>query len=333
MKITVLGGGGWGTALAIVLVENQHEVTLWSHKSEHTQLMKETSQNPMLPGITLPSSLQFTSELTSISESDVIVFAVPSFAIRETAKKIASHAKEGTVIINVSKGIERDSFLRLSQVISSELPQCPVTVLSGPSHAEEVAKQIPTGVVVAANEPKYSNMIQDLFMNPRFRVYTSDDMIGTELCGALKNVMALCAGCCDGLGHGDNTKAMLITRGLAEMARLGVALGAKRETFNGLAGIGDLIVTCTSMHSRNRRFGMLLGEGLTVQQAKDQVGAVVEGCYATETALKLSQSVGVEMPIVQGAYEVLHNNLDSHSVLEKLMSRAKRAEEETIWQA
>lgn len=332
MNITVLGSGGWGTALALVLLENGHQVTLWSHRESQTETMKTTRKNPMLPEITLPDALQFSSHMEGVKDCGAVIMAVPSFAVRETTQKLKSQIKPDTVIINVSKGIEPDSFLRLSQVIESEISDCPVAVLSGPSHAEEVANNIPTGVVVAADTPVYSHLVQDLFMNPKFRVYTSDDKIGTELCGALKNVMALCAGCCDGLGFGDNTKAMLITRGLAEMARLGVVLGAKRETFNGLAGIGDLIVTCTSMHSRNRRFGILIGEGTSVEDAKVQVGGVVEGCYAAATAFALAKKVNIEMPIAEGAYTVLCSEINPSQVLEKLMSRAKRSEEDSIWQ-
>lgn len=328
----VLGSGGWGTALTLVLLENGHNVTLWSHREAQTKTMRETGKNPMLPDISLPSSLQFTSTMDSVGNCGVVIMAVPSFAVRETSQKLSGHIKANTVIVTVSKGIEPDSFLRLSQVIESEIPNCPVVALSGPSHAEEVANNIPTGVVVAADSPIHSQLVQDLFMNPKFRVYTSDDKMGTELCGALKNVMAVCAGCCDGLGYGDNTKAMLVTRGLAEMARLGVALGAKKETFNGLAGIGDLIVTCTSMHSRNRRFGIMLGEGKTIDQAKELVGGVVEGCYASATACALAKTVHVEMPIAEAAYAVLCGTATPIKALDTLMMRAKRSEEDAIWQ-
>lgn len=332
MNITVLGSGGWGTALAMVLADNQHHVTLWSHREETTKKMKETGFCEMLPQIPLPDTLVLSSELDSVAQSEVVVFAVPSFAVRETAKQLKHVISDGTVLVNAAKGIEADSFLRLSQVMESELPTCPAAVLSGPSHAEEVAKGIPTGVVIAADSAEIGEMLQDLFMNSKFRVYTSDDKIGTELGGALKNVMAICAGCCDGIGHGDNTKAMLITRGLTEMTRLGVALGAKRETFTGLAGLGDLIVTCTSMHSRNRRFGALLGEGKTMEEAKEQAGGVVEGYYAAAVACALAKKVNIEMPIAQGASAVLHGGKIPTDVLEQLMLRAKRSEEESIWQ-
>ena len=253
--------------------------------------------------------------------------ATPSYAVRETAHKLRGLIDPGTIVISVSKGIEKDSSLRLSQVIEEELEgKCPVVVLSGPSHAEEVGRHIPTGVVAAADDLKDAELVQDLFMNPRFRVYTSDDRIGTEICAALKNVIALCAGCTDGMGCGDNTKALLMTRGLAEMARLGVALGGRKETFIGLAGVGDLIVTCTSMHSRNRRYGILIGQGKSVPEALEEIGAVVEGYYAAANARSLAQKAGVEMPISQAAYEVLYNGRDVHAVIADLMSRAKRSE-------
>ena len=222
--------------------------------------------------------------------------------------------------------------MRLSQVIQQEVGyKCPVVVLSGPSHAEEVGRRIPTGVVAAADDLKIAEFVQDTFMNPRFRVYTSDDKVGTEICAALKNIIALCAGCCDGMGCGDNTKALLMTRGLAEMARLGVALGGRKETFTGLAGVGDLIVTCCSMHSRNRRCGILIGQGVPVEQAVKEIGAVVEGYYAAANARALAQKAGVEMPIAQAAYEVLYEGRDVRNVLDDLMSRAKRSEIEESW--
>ena len=229
-------------------------------------------------------------------------------------------------------GIEKDSSLRLSQVIEAEIgDKCPVVVLSGPSHAEEVGRHIPTGVVAAADRLADAELVQDLFMNQRFRVYTSDDKIGTEICAALKNIIALCAGCCDGMGCGDNTKALLMTRGLAEMARLGVALGGRKDTFTGLAGVGDLIVTCTSMHSRNRRCGILIGQGRPVAQALEEIGAVVEGYYAAANARTLAQKAGVEMPISQAAYEVLYEGRDPKLVVTDLMGRAKRSELEESW--
>ena len=327
MKITVVGSGGWGTALALLLVENGHDVTLWSHTPAKAAALEETRENPMLKGVPLPLEMKFTGDLGAVKGCGAVVMATPSYAVRETAHKLRGIIDPGTVVISVSKGIEKDSSLRLSQVIEEELEgKCPVVVLSGPSHAEEVGRHIPTGVVAAADNLKDAELVQDLFMNPRFRVYTSDDRIGTEICAALKNVIALCAGCTDGMGCGDNTKALLMTRGLAEMARLGVALGGRKETFTGLAGVGDLIVTCTSMHSRNRRYGILIGQGKSVQDALEEIGAVVEGYYAAANARSLAQKVGVEMPISQAAYEVLYNGRDVHAVVSDLMSRAKRSE-------
>ena len=332
MKITVLGSGGWGTALALLLLENGNDVTLWSYTEEESRVLRETRENPFLKGVKLPEELKFTTDLASVKGCGAVVLATPSFAVRSTAAKLKELADEGTVLISVSKGIEKDSSLRLSQVIEQEVGEkCPVVVLSGPSHAEEVGRHIPTAVVAAADEEEHAQLVQDLFMNKRFRVYTTDDKVGTEICAALKNVIALCAGCCDGMGCGDNTKAMLMTRGLAEMARLGVALGGRKESFTGLAGVGDLIVTCCSMHSRNRRCGILIGQGKPVEQAVKEIGAVVEGYYAAANARALAMKAGVEMPIAQAAYEVLYEGRDVHTVIEDLMSRAKRSENEESW--
>ncbi|MGO5022303.1 NAD(P)H-dependent glycerol-3-phosphate dehydrogenase [Lawsonibacter sp. LCP25S3_G6] len=332
MKITVLGSGAWGTALAMLLLENGNDVTLWSYTEEESKVLRETHENPMLKGVRLPPELKFSTDMACVKGCGLVVMATPSFAVRATAAKLKVLADPGTILVSVSKGIEKDSSLRLSQVIEEELQgHCPVVVLSGPSHAEEVGRRIPTGVVAAADDLKIAEQVQDLFMNQRFRVYTSDDKIGTEICAALKNIIALCAGCCDGMGYGDNTKALLMTRGLAEMARLGVALGGKKETFTGLAGVGDLIVTCCSMHSRNRRCGILIGQGKDVQEAIKEVGAVVEGYYAAANARTLAQKAGVEMPIAQAAYEVLYEGRDVHNVIADLMGRAKRSELEESW--
>ena len=332
MKITVLGSGAWGTALAMLLLENGNDVTLWSYTEEESKVLRETHENPMLKGVRLPPELKFSTDMACVKGCGLVVMATPSFAVRTTAAKLKVLADPGTILVSVSKGIEKDSSLRLSQVIEEELQgHCPVVVLSGPSHAEEVGRRIPTGVVAAADDLKIAEQVQDLFMNQRFRVYTSDDKVGTEICAALKNIIALCAGCCDGMGYGDNTKALLMTRGLAEMVRLGVALGGKKETFTGLAGMGDLIVTCCSMHSRNRRCGILIGQGKGVQEAIKEVGAVVEGYYAAANARTLAQKVGVEMPIAQAAYEVLYEGRDVHTVMVDLMSRAKRSELDESW--
>ncbi len=332
MKITVLGSGAWGTALAMLLLENGNDVTLWSYTEEESKVLRETHENPMLKGVRLPPELKFSTDMACVKGCGLVVMATPSFAVRTTAAKLKLLADPGTILVSVSKGIEKDSSLRLSQVIEEELQgHCPVVVLSGPSHAEEVGRRIPTGVVAAADDLKIAQQVQDIFMNQRFRVYTSDDKIGTEICAALKNIIALCAGCCDGMGYGDNTKALLMTRGLAEMVRLGVALGGKKETFTGLAGMGDLIVTCCSMHSRNRRCGILIGQGKGIQQAIQEVGAVVEGYYAAANARTLAQKAGVEMPIAQAAYEVLYEGRDVHTVITDLMGRAKRSELDESW--
>ena len=332
MKITVLGSGGWGTALALLLLENGNDVTLWSYAEAESKKLRETRENPLLPGVALPEEMKFSTDMACVKGCGAIVMATPSFAVRSTAAQLRELADEGTIIISVSKGIEKDTSLRLSQIIEEELQgKCPVAVLSGPSHAEEVGRHIPTGVVAAADDEEVAKAVQDLFMNQRFRVYTTDDKVGTEICAAMKNVIALCAGCCDGMGYGDNTKAMLMTRGLAEMARLGVALGGRKESFNGLAGVGDLIVTCCSMHSRNRRCGILIGQGKPVEEAIQEIGAVVEGYYAAANARALAQKAGVEMPIAQAAYEVLYEGRDVRTVIVDLMSRAKRSELEESW--
>ncbi len=331
MKITVLGSGGWGTALALLLLENGHDVTLWSYTEEESRVLRETRENPMLKGVPLPAELKLTTDMAAVKGCGVVVLATPSFAVRATAAKLRALADPGTVLVSVSKGIEKDTSLRLSQVIRQEVGEaCPVVVLSGPSHAEEVGRHVPTAVVSASADPATARLVQDLFMNDRFRVYTSADPVGVETCAALKNVIALCAGVSDGLGYGDNTKAMLMTRGLAEMCRLGVAMGGKAETFAGLAGVGDLIVTCTSMHSRNRRCGILIGQGVPVEEAVKQIGAVVEGYYAAQTARTLAEKAGVEMPITEAAYQVLYHGKDVRTVVGELMGRRKRDElEET----
>ena len=331
MKITVLGSGAWGTALSLVLLENGHQVTLWSYTREESKTLRDNHENPMLKGVPLPESLALTDDMSCVKGCGLVVLATPSFAVRTTAAKLKDLVDPGTILVSVSKGIEKDTSLRLSQVIEEEIgDKCPVVVLSGPSHAEEVGRRIPTGVVAAASDRAVAEQVQDLFMNHRFRVYTSDDKVGTELCAALKNIIALCAGCCDGMGFGDNTKAALMTRGLTEIARLGMAMGGRKETFAGLTGVGDLIVTCTSMHSRNRRCGILIGQGVPVEEAVKQIGAVVEGYYAAQTARTLAEKAGVEMPITEAAYQVLYHGKDVRTVVGELMGRRKRDElEET----
>jgi len=332
MKVTVLGSGAWGTALALLLLENGNDVTLWSYTEEESKVLRETHENPFLKGVPLPETMHFSTDMSVVKGCGLVVIATPSFAVRSTAAQLRELVDPGTILVTVSKGIEKDSSLRLSQVVEEEMGgKCPVVVLSGPSHAEEVGRHIPTGVVAAGDNLEIAGKVQDLFMNSRFRVYTSDDKVGTEICAALKNIIALCAGVCDGMGAGDNTKALLMTRGLAEMARLGVALGGKKETFAGLAGMGDLIVTCCSMHSRNRRCGILIGQGKPVEQAVKEIGAVVEGYYAAANARTLAQKAGVEMPIAQAAYEVLYEGRDIRGVVSNLMGRAKRHEQDESW--
>lgn len=332
MKMSVIGSGGWGTALALLLLENGHDVTLWSYAEEESKVLRETGENPMLKGVPLPKELKLTTDLDCVAGCGVVVLATPSFAVRSTARQMAPHLTPGTVVVSVSKGIEKETSTTLTEAIHEELgPDYPVVALSGPSHAEEVGRGVPTAVVSASRDQKAAELVQDLFMSPRFRVYASDDVTGVELAAALKNVIALCAGCCDGMGCGDNTKAALMTRGLTEIARLGVAMGGRKETFAGLAGVGDLIVTCTSMHSRNRRCGILIGKGMEPAQAVKEIGAVVEGYYAAANAKTLADKLGVEMPIAAAAYEVLYHGKDPKVVLQELMTREKKHEIEDSW--
>lgn len=328
MKTAVIGSGAWGTALALALLENGHETVLWSYTEQESAVLREKRENPMLRGVILPEELALSADLNCVEGCGAVVLATPSFAVRATARRLRERLAPGTPVILVSKGIERESSLLLHQVVEQEIGGfCPVVVLSGPSHAEEVARGVPTAVVVACENRPAAELAQDLFMSRCFRIYTSPDIVGVEIGAALKNVIALCAGCCDGMGYGDNTKAMLMTRGLTEIARLGVAMGARKETFAGLAGVGDLIVTCTSMHSRNRRAGILIGQGMTAQEAMNQLGgAVVEGYYAAASAKQLADRAGVEMPITTGAYEVLYEGVNPRQVLEQLMARKRRDE-------
>ena len=332
MKVSVVGSGGWGTALALVLLENGNDVTMWSYTQEESDVLRQTRENPMLKGVTLPNELGLTTDLSCVKGCKVVVLATPSFAVRGTARQMAPLLDPGTAVVLVSKGIEKDTSLTLTQVVEQEVGEnCPVVALCGPSHAEEVGRGVPTAVVSASADQQAAELVQDIFMNERFRVYASDDVIGVELGAALKNVIALCAGCIDGMGFGDNTKAMLMTRGLTEIARLGVAMGGRKETFAGLAGVGDLIVTCCSMHSRNRRCGILIGQGTPVEQALKAAGGVVEGYFAAANAKTLADKLGVEMPIAQAAYQVLYEEKDPHSVITELMTRAKKHEIEESW--
>lgn len=327
-KAGVIGSGSWGTALARVLSKNGHEVTLWSRREEESRMLREERENKSkLPGVKLPDDILCTTDLEqTVEEKDILVLATASPSIRSMAKKMAPYVAAGQLIVNVSKGIEESTLMILTDVIAQEIPQCRAAVLSGPSHAEEVGRDIPTTVVAGAKDRETAEYIQNLFMNKVFRVYTSPDMLGIELGGALKNVIALAAGAADGLGCGDNTKAALITRGIAEMSRLGVAMGGHIETFNGLTGIGDLIVTCASMHSRNRRAGILIGQGKTMQEAMDEVKMVVEGVNSAKAAKTLAEKYGIDMPIVQEVNQVLFEGKTAREALADLMLRDKKIE-------
>lgn len=331
MNITVAVSGGWGTALAIHLCKNGHNVTLWSSFPEEAAHLRQNRENPLLAGVTLPKELVITSDPTCVTGQDMVVLASPSFPYRSVCQTLAPHLRESTQLVSVTKGIETDTLLCLSQV-AQEVTGHTVAVLSGPSHAEEVARGIPTGCVAACADLKVAEMVQSAFMSDHFRVYVNPDVVGVELGAALKNVIALSAGISDGMGFGDNTKAMLMTRGLTEIARLGFAMGARQETFAGLAGVGDLIVTCTSMHSRNRRAGILIGQGVAPMEAMKQVGAVVEGYYAAQSAYLLAQHVGIEMPITSAAYDVLYRNADVRQTVKGLLCRSRRSEiEDAGW--
>lgn len=328
-KISVLGSGSWGTAVCIMLANCGHEVTLWSFFEEESKQLSENKENKaFLPGVKIPDSVKYTHNINECSDADIIILITPSFAIRDTARKLKETVKDGQIILNMSKGLEEDTYLTLSQVLKEELPNCEIAVMSGPSHAEEVSRGIPTTNVVACGNSKVAEYIQNTVMNPNFRVYTNPDVLGVELGGSLKNVIALSAGILDGLGLGDNTKAALITRGIVEMARLGVAMGADRETFNGLSGIGDLIVTCTSMHSRNRRAGILIGQGKSVKEALDEVKMVVEGVKTCKAAKALADKYNVEMPIVEEVYKILFEDAPAKDAVANLMGRKKRNESE-----
>ena len=330
MKAAVIGSGGWGTALAIALHKNGHQVVLWSHNSEKAEQVNCTRENPMLPGIRLPEGILVTGDDRCAEDCSLVVIACPSVHIRAVCRRIAPYLQEDALLVSVTKGIEPDSFLRMSQIVEEETHRS-VVALTGPSHAEEVARQKPTGCLAACEDKALAEKVQDAFMSETFRIYTSPDVVGAELGGALKNVIALCAGVIDGLGYGDNTLAMLMTRGLTEIARLGIALGAQRDTFAGLAGIGDLIVTCTSGHSRNRRAGVMLGQGMTPQQALQAAGGAVEGYYAAASVYALAKHKGVEMPIVEAAYQVLYQGVSAEQAVNQLLHRQRRPELDSVW--
>ena len=332
MKITVLGSGGWGTALALLLHHNGHRVTLWSALADEVTLLQTKRENPdKLPGVKLPEDMKVTADLReAVSGQDMLVLAVPSPFVRSTAHQMRELVSAGQIIVNVAKGIEEATLMTLSQVIEAEIPQADVAVMSGPSHAEEVGKGLPTTIVAGAKSRKTAEYVQSLFMSEVFRVYTSPDVTGIELGSALKNVVALAAGIADGLGYGDNTKAALITRGIAEIARLGTAMGGKVETFAGLSGIGDLIVTCASMHSRNRRAGILIGKGYSYEAAMQEVKMVVEGVYSAKAALGLAAKYDVTLPIIEQVNEVLFHGKKADEAVRDLMLRDKKIENSDI---
>ena len=327
-KIGVIGAGSWGTALAWLLANNGHEVTLWSVMEDEVKMLNEKREHiSKLPGVKLQDTISITTDLeAAMKGKDVLVLAVPSPFTRSTSHMMQPFVAEGQLIVNVAKGVEETTLMTLSEIIEEEIPQACVAVLSGPSHAEEVGKGLPTTCVIGAKDRETAEYLQEIFMSPVFRVYTSPDILGIELGAALKNVIALAAGVADGLGYGDNTKAALITRGIAEISRLGIAMGARAETFFGLSGIGDLIVTCASVHSRNRKAGYLMGQGYTMKEAMEEVKMVVEGVYSAKAALSLSEKYHVEMPIIVEVNKVLFEDKKAADAVNELMQRMKKDE-------
>jgi len=332
MKITVIGAGSWGTALANLLSKNGHEILLWAFLEEEARRLRESRENvEFLPGLRLPESIEFTASIErAASFGEMFLMVVPSKFVGETIEKFRPYMRQGCLIVNAAKGLDEKRLLRLSDVISNGVPGSKVAVLSGPSHAEEVARYLPTTCVAASDDPKTAEKVQDIFMCPEFRVYASTDVIGVELGGAVKNVIALAAGISDGMGYGDNAKAALMTRGIAEITRLGVAMGGQAATFAGLSGIGDLIVTCTSMHSRNRRAGILLGQGKSLEETLETIHMVVEGVNTAKTAYALSVKYDVDMPITYEINKVLFEGKNPGSAVNDLMTRDKTHENLTI---
>lgn len=331
MKVSFIGAGSWGTALSIVVADNGHDVKIWDINKEHIEAMRTTRRNDKyLNGVALPDNIEPCDDIEyCLKDADVLIIAVASQAYRTVMTHNAQYIPKNTVVVNVAKGIENGTLLRISEVIG-EFIDNPFVALSGPSHAEEVSNRMPTTLVSASSSIEHAEMIQDLFSTDYLRVYTNPDVVGVELGGALKNIIALAAGITDGMGFGDNAKAALMTRGIREITRLGIALGAKVETFTGLSGVGDLIVTCTSMHSRNRRCGIMIGEGLSREEAEKKVGMVVEGIYATKAAYDLSKKMNIEMPIVDELYRVLYQGGDAKDAVKNLMLRARKHEMEEV---
>lgn len=329
-KISVIGSGGWGIALTILLHKNGHDLTIWSFDKKEAEELKKTRQNKTkLPNILLPEDVKVTDDLReAVDDKDILILAVPSKAIRSVSKSLKNIIKDNQIIVNVAKGLEEDTLKTMTDIIEEELKDKnpKVAVLSGPSHAEEVGKGIPTTCVVSAHNKELTLYLQNIFMNPSFRVYTSPDMLGVEIGGALKNVIALAAGIADGLNYGDNTKAALITRGIKEISSLGVAMGGEQSTFYGLTGLGDLIVTCASMHSRNRKAGILLGQGKTLDEAIKEVNMVVEGVYSAKSALMAAKKYNVEIPIIEQVNAVLFENKNAAEAVNELMIRDKKLE-------
>ena len=333
-KIGLVGAGSWGTALSLLLADNGHDLTVWSCIEEEIEMLKtKHEQTEKLPGIKLPDTIKYTMDLKeTLADKDVVVLAVPSPFTRSTAKQMAPHVRYGQLIVSVSKGIEEETLMTLSDVIGEEIPSANVAVLCGPSHAEEVGKRLPTTVVCGARNKETAEYVQNIFMSRVFRVYTSPDMLGMQLGASLKNVIALAAGMADGLGYGDNLKAALITRGLREIVVLATKMGAKAGTVNGLTGIGDLIVTCASMHSRNRRAGILIGQGKSMEEAMKEVNQIVEGVYSAKGAKKLAEKYGVELPIIDQVNEILFNGKEARQAVDDLMLRDRKKEiDELEW--
>ncbi len=333
-KVSVIGAGSWGIALAAVLEKNGHEVTVWSAIKEEIEMLKRDREHKeKLPGVRLEEGIRLTADLAqAASGKDLLVMAVPSVFVRSTAKSMRPYLEEQALIVNVAKGIEEQTLMTLTDIIAEEIPQAKVAVLSGPSHAEEVGRGLPTTCVAGAKKKEDAEYVQNIFMNDVFRIYTSPDMLGIELGGALKNVIALAAGMADGIGYGDNTKAALITRGITEIGRLALAMGAKYETLSGLTGIGDLIVTCASVHSRNRKAGMLIGQGKSMEEAMEEVHMVVEGVYSAKAAKGLSEKYQVPMPIIEEVNRILFEGKPVREAVQGLMLRDKKAEHEKLWE-
>ncbi|MBQ7446493.1 MAG: NAD(P)H-dependent glycerol-3-phosphate dehydrogenase [Eubacterium sp.] len=333
-NLGVIGAGSWGIALSVVLADNGHTVKVWSLIEEEVRMLSEKHEHvDKLPGVIIPDTVSFTTDFNeAIHDRDMVVLAVPSPFIRSTAKQMAEFVAKDQLIVVVSKGIEEDTLMILSDIVEQEIPQANVAVLSGPSHAEEVGRRLPTTVVAGAKTKAIAEKIQEYFMNQVFRVYSSSDILGIELGGSLKNVIALAAGMADGLGFGDNTKAALITRGIKEISELAVKMGARSETLSGLTGIGDLIVTCASQHSRNRKAGMLIGQGYTMQEAMDEVKMVVEGVYSAKAAYRLSEKYDVDMPIVKEVNDILFGGQSAKQGVVDLMARDRKSENtESEW--